>query len=302
MKILPGLPDDIGRECLLRVPLTSHYKLARVCKIWKDNVYNPLFYQDRKRSGLSQKLIILPCSDERGCSYCVPFNHKLLIMGLLSDSPHFTNHKALVIYDFSSGKWKRGPDLPDRRNNPCCSLDSAKGLIYIAGGRHSDEGELRTAIVYDIQEEKWEYLPPMIWSGYNCHSVFTDDKLYVVSHAKGHLQTYDPNRRQWSAINMQPSFAAFERIYHNFHEPVIEWDYLENQILRDPELRSFIGATMWNRQILMAVVGKEEARFFYLFEPSIPGEAGKEDNWTLLRTFSETELPDVVTTIGVLTL
>ncbi|XP_057815573.1 F-box/kelch-repeat protein At1g55270 isoform X3 [Cryptomeria japonica] len=54
MEIIPGLPDEIGRQCLLRVPLTSHYKLARVCKTWKHIVHNPLFYQDRNR-------LLLPC-------------------------------------------------------------------------------------------------------------------------------------------------------------------------------------------------------------------------------------------------
>ncbi len=103
-------------------------------------------------------------------------------------------------------------------------MDLAKGLIYIAGGYDSDDEELCTATVYDIEEEKWEYLPPMIWSECKCDSVFTDDKLYVLSHMKGHIQAYDPNTRQWSAIcdcyydgSMQPSFAAFGRIYH-------EWD------------------------------------------------------------------------------
>ncbi|GLJ14054.1 hypothetical protein SUGI_0224790 [Cryptomeria japonica] len=291
MEIIPGLPDDIGRECLLRVPLTSHYKLVRVCKTWKHVVYNALFYQDRKRFGWS---------------YCVPFNHKLFVIGLLSDN--FPS--ALVIYDFSSGKWKCGPNIPDNRECSCCSVDSAKGLIYIAGRCYSRGEELRTAIVYDTEEEKWEYLPQMIWSEDSdmWHSVFSDDKFYVVSHAMGQIQIYDPNTRQWSAITiisdvcMYPSFSAFGWIYHDFHEKIVEWDYLENQCLHVPD-NGFIGATVWNKQMLMAVEGEENSRDFYLSEPSIPEEAGKaeENNWTLLSSLSETELPDVIT-IGALTL
>ena len=149
--------------------------------------------------------------------------------GLRSYRPHFINDDALVIYNFVTGKWKRGPDLPDSRIEFCCSVDSAKGLIYIANRCDPGDNGLRTAAVYDIEEEKWEYLPHMIWSGYgsHCHSVFTDDKLYVVTRAKGQVQIYDPNSRQWSAINisfdgsnMQPSFCLLERIYleNHFHE------------------------------------------------------------------------------------
>ncbi|GLJ14056.1 hypothetical protein SUGI_0224820 [Cryptomeria japonica] len=347
MEIIPGLPDDISRECLLRVSLTSHYKLACVCKTWKEIVYNPIFYQDRKRFGLSQELIILPCWGGKtkkgcriklydplerscetlppfppefpyfsGCFNCVPFNHKLFVMGLLSDSPEFTNHKALIIYDFSSGTWNRGLDLPDCRVDFCCSVDSAKGLLYIAGGCNSDEDEdyddgLRTAAVYDVEEEKWEYLPPMIWSEYKCHSVFTDDKFYVMSHVEGHIQAYDPNTRQWSAIStcyegsMQPSFAAFGRIYYDCDGEIIEWDYVDNQFRLAgtlvPQLYRFIGGVMWNQQILMVGFNTENAMAFYLFEPSIPREGGKEDNWTLISTLSATELPDPVATIGALT-
>ena len=69
MKIIPGLPDDIGRECLLRASLFSHDAMAGVCKTWKNIVCSPLFYQDRKRSGLSQQFL-LTCSTS-GLSPCI---------------------------------------------------------------------------------------------------------------------------------------------------------------------------------------------------------------------------------------
>ena len=68
MNIIPGLPYDIGRECLLRASLLSHDAMAGVCKTWKNIVCSPLFYQDRKRSGLSQQFL-LTCS-RSGLSRC----------------------------------------------------------------------------------------------------------------------------------------------------------------------------------------------------------------------------------------
>ncbi|GLJ13941.1 hypothetical protein SUGI_0222810 [Cryptomeria japonica] len=87
---------------------------------------------------------------ETGCSYRVSLDNKLFVIGLLRDN--FTN--ALVIYNFSSGKWKRGPNLPDGRDYSCCLVDSANGLIYIAEGWEDDGREVQTTIVYDIKKEK----------------------------------------------------------------------------------------------------------------------------------------------------
>ncbi|GLJ51619.1 hypothetical protein SUGI_1097000 [Cryptomeria japonica] len=189
-------------------------------------------------------------------------------------------------------------------------MDSDKGLIYIAGGRDFYEWELRTAIVYDIEKEKWEYLPPMIWSGFRAswNSVFTDDKLYLVSKATGYIQTYDPKTRQWSDIRMPPPFpafmptlvSAFRRIYKDFQEKIIEWDYLREQC--PPELCRFKGAAMWNQQILMAGVGDGDRMVFYLSEPSVLEKAGKEYKWSILSTLSKIDLPGMVSTIGALTL
>ncbi|GLJ07613.1 hypothetical protein SUGI_0070880 [Cryptomeria japonica] len=345
MEIFPGLPDDIGRRCLLRVPRTSHYTLALVCKTWKNIVCSPLFYQDRKRTGLSQELIVLCWRDSQtdhnicriklydplqnsfetlppfpySSSFfnCVAFDHKLFFMGVRTSWPHSTIQKALVIYDFSSGLWKRGPDLPDCRYEFCRSLDSAKGLIYIAGGQDSDNKELRTAIVYDIEDEKWEYLPslksdylpPLCWRN---GSVCIDDKFYVVSHWEKYIQAYDPNTRQWSTISTsydgssQVCLAAFGRIYPILCRNIIRRGFLENQssvaCIGPPaiQLCLILGVTMWHQQILIVGANKEDVRVFYLFEPSI--QAGEEDKWTLITTLSKTELPDEIAIIGTIAL
>ncbi|GLJ51620.1 hypothetical protein SUGI_1097010 [Cryptomeria japonica] len=82
MEIIPGLPDDIGRECLLRVPFTSLSVFVKPGK----TLYT---------AGFSIKT-------EIGCCYCLPFNYKLFVLiGLVSERPSSRN--ALVIYDFSSG-------------------------------------------------------------------------------------------------------------------------------------------------------------------------------------------------------
>lgn len=109
MEIIPGLPNDLSRECLLRVPCSSHYKLTSVCNSWENIVTNPRFYKNRKKFGASQELIILSVRVDNDFtiklydplqksletlppiplrhtyfSDCVSVNHKLFVMGFLN--------------------------------------------------------------------------------------------------------------------------------------------------------------------------------------------------------------------------
>jgi hypothetical protein len=53
------LPNDLVRECLLRVPYNSHDNLKSVCRSWEAMVSSPKFYEDRKISGTTQRLLCL---------------------------------------------------------------------------------------------------------------------------------------------------------------------------------------------------------------------------------------------------
>ncbi|KAH9317004.1 hypothetical protein KI387_018773, partial [Taxus chinensis] len=263
------LPDDIGRECLLRVPLRSHSDMAAVCKRWKNTVKNPIFYQDRKKLGFSQHLIIVvdeanptslcesgyrlsiydPLQNSRQIlrsvptefqhysynSYCVSVNHKLIVMGLIKEAK-----EMVFVYDFSSGRWNRGADHLPHRNYFCCSVDCEKGLIYVAGGRDKDNKELRKeASVYNVEENSWELLPSMTWGvdSTNYNSGFIDGKLLLVCMWSGRLQIYDTKTSVWKALNACAlrhcglCMAAFSGLIHYFEweAEVIEYNIVENQ-------------------------------------------------------------------------
>ncbi|MQM20754.1 hypothetical protein Taro_053781 [Colocasia esculenta] len=57
--LLPGLPDDIALDCLLRVPYSSHSGLRCVCRQWRDLLTSPFFYQQRRNSGAAESLVCL---------------------------------------------------------------------------------------------------------------------------------------------------------------------------------------------------------------------------------------------------
>ena len=57
--LFPCLPNDLGRQCLLRVSYESHPKLRAVCRSLEATVNSPGFYRDRKKLGTTQQCICL---------------------------------------------------------------------------------------------------------------------------------------------------------------------------------------------------------------------------------------------------
>ena len=139
------LPDDLVRECLLRVPYNSHNNLKAVCRSWEAMVSNPKFYADRKISGTSQQLLCmtqwvhklidnlvfaitvydpvkgtydsLPPIDDPHIAgipiwcQCVSLNRKLVVIEGFHQSP-MSLRKCVYIYDFESTKWSRRAEMP----------------------------------------------------------------------------------------------------------------------------------------------------------------------------------------------
>jgi hypothetical protein len=63
-----------------------------------------------------------------------------------------------------------------------CAVDSSNGLVYVAGGTSEDSHPLGAAEVYNVEENKWEILPPMIQPDARaCHGVFMEGKFIVLS-------------------------------------------------------------------------------------------------------------------------
>ncbi|GLJ14344.1 hypothetical protein SUGI_0231400 [Cryptomeria japonica] len=193
------------------------------------------------------------------------------------------------------------------------------GLIYIAGGHDIPFEERNRGAIYNVEEEKWEYIPLMIWSAIDCHCVFVDNKLYVVERDKYNstgVQCYDPDTRLWTHIT-QFSFSvicsplpAFGRLFYICKGGVIEFDHVENRFhiagTQYPHLFTVQGMTMWHSQIVICGKGEMDGYSkLYLFEPfrfAENGQAGNEEKWTLLKRWSSAELGDLLKCCGTLTL
>ncbi|KAK7255320.1 hypothetical protein RIF29_28727 [Crotalaria pallida] len=58
MDLISGLPEDIARECLVRVSYNQLPTVAMVCKGWKTEVESPEFRRQRRSTGHSQKILV----------------------------------------------------------------------------------------------------------------------------------------------------------------------------------------------------------------------------------------------------
>jgi hypothetical protein len=218
------IPDDLVRECLLRVPYTSHEDLKAVCRKWEAIVSNPKFYADRKISGTSEQLLCLFQRDPRAdftfvitvhdpvkgtwerlpplfaaitaVSQCVAVNRKLVLIGGFSTF-NMTLTKSVYIYDFESARWSRGADMPTARSFFACCVSSSTGLVYVAGGNDEGSNSLAAAEAYSVEEDKWEILPPMIQPhGPGCHGVFMEGKFIVLRKDRS-AEVFDPSGKTW---------------------------------------------------------------------------------------------------------
>lgn len=310
MEIIPNIPDEIGRECLLRVSYKSHDKLKAVCRSWEATLSSPRFYEDRKISGNSEQFICLIqtlpqrefvevkwqgapaygltlCDPLQGTwdrlpsipqfpkgiplfCHCVWVNQKLVMIG----GWHPSNWKALnsvFIYDFASGTWRQGADMPRVRSFFACSV-SPNGLIYVAGGHDDNKNALRVAEAYDVEEDKWEILPPMSQERDECQGVFMDGKFTVISgyatESQGRFEksaeVYDPSTGLWSKLaNMwstggcpRSCVMAFGRLYFFHKQQVMSYNSKENvwEVVASlpVEMQIVTCATVWRDKIFVS--------------------------------------------------
>ncbi|KAL6996513.1 hypothetical protein U1Q18_006645 [Sarracenia purpurea var. burkii] len=59
MELIPGLPNDVAVECLIRLPLDQLPVAASVCRGWKTEIDRPEFRRCRKATGLARSVVVL---------------------------------------------------------------------------------------------------------------------------------------------------------------------------------------------------------------------------------------------------
>ena len=262
--LFPRLPDEIGRECLVRVELNSHHNLRSVCKSWNAALKSPSFYERRKVLKISEQRICFikefldefegvavydpemnsykslpPLPIEFDCDFRSHFvKQKLVLIPDNLDLEPTENH--VWLYDFVGLKWKQGAKMTRWMNRFASATDEHGGLIYVAGGYMFGD-PISSASVYNVEEDKWEDLPDMnSYMGFFPQGVFSDGKFYVMQSLEC-FEVFDSYRRSWRSMknnfNMEKTsfggryVSAFGNIYYfSANGRLIEYDCCQNKV------------------------------------------------------------------------
>ncbi|KAF4371177.1 hypothetical protein F8388_020904 [Cannabis sativa] len=217
-QLIPGLPDELGYECLTRLQYTTHCVASRVCHRWRDLIQTSEFHRYRKSKGFTHKLACLVqaqinpqlASPKRTDSPSfglvafdttdstwrridpVPkyadglpmFCHvagcegKLVVMGGW-DPKSYGPVSDVFVFDFAKNRWSEAKAMPGKRS--FFAVGSYSGRIYVAGGHDENKNALSSAWVYDVSLDEWSELAQMSQGRDECEGVVLNGEFWVVS-------------------------------------------------------------------------------------------------------------------------
>ncbi|KAG6497128.1 hypothetical protein ZIOFF_045016 [Zingiber officinale] len=184
-ELIPGLPDCLALECLLRVPFHAILDARAVCKRWKHELDSPSFYHIRRAAGVTPRVVSLllrgklpPTVGKLHLALYEPDTGILTLRQLAPNRPNLgIRIRAMIIgrelvviggrdvvenrrtgevhiYDLLSGSWRTGTPKPDPERLFC--IYSLKGgKVFAVGGRDARGKKLQSALVYDVADDTW---------------------------------------------------------------------------------------------------------------------------------------------------
>ncbi|XP_021906335.1 F-box/kelch-repeat protein At1g15670-like [Carica papaya] len=250
MDLIPDLPNDIVRDCLIRLPYKQFPAISSVCKGWRLELQLPEFFRRRKATSHSQNLFVMsqarvdpnrkPGAAKRyttpvyrvtvlepetgewcelppapGLSNGFPLfcqfaavGLDVVVMGGL-DPETWETSNSVFIFNFASAKWRRGADMPGVRRLLFGCASDLDGTVYVAGGHDGDKNALRSAMKYDVAEDRWSFLPDMARERDECKAIFQRGKLQVIGgyrtdrqgQFEGDAEAFDVSTWQWDAVH-----------------------------------------------------------------------------------------------------
>ncbi|MBA0588224.1 F-box/kelch-repeat protein At2g44130 [Gossypium raimondii] len=146
-ELLPSLPEELGLECLSRLPYTAYRLASRVCHRWRELLQSLDFYYHRKRLGYTQKLACL----------LLVFNSGIQ-NGPKNPGVSVSSSYGIAVFDSVSQSWDRLAPVPRYLNGlPLfCQLASCEGKLVVMGGWDPVMYDPVTDVfIYDFVTQQW---------------------------------------------------------------------------------------------------------------------------------------------------
>ncbi|KAJ0081547.1 hypothetical protein Patl1_10049 [Pistacia atlantica] len=197
--LIPGLPDDVALNCLLRLPVESHATCRVVCKRWHLLLRNKeQFFTRRKESGFRDPWLFVFATDK------------------------YTRKIQWQVLDLTHYSWHTIPAMPCKdkvclQGFSCVSIPR-EGTLFLCGGMGSDvDCPLDLVLKYDMQKNRWTVMNKMITARSSFASVVIDGMIYVAGGSSSDLfeldsaEVLDPVKGSWRPIaNMGTDMVAYD--------------------------------------------------------------------------------------------
>ncbi|XP_022777158.1 F-box/kelch-repeat protein At1g80440-like [Durio zibethinus] len=176
MELVPNLPNDIARECLIRVRYDQFATLLSTCKGWKTEIELPQFFHLRKATCHGQKLVVMAQAR-------VDPDMKQGVQKGCSVKPVY----GLSVWELDEGNWVE-LDLPQLPHGLpyFCQLLAVGYHLVLMGGLDPVTWEASASVfVFNLLNAKWRRgadMPGIRRSMFGCAS--GDDRMVYV--AGGH--------------------------------------------------------------------------------------------------------------------
>ncbi|KAA8541837.1 hypothetical protein F0562_022989 [Nyssa sinensis] len=146
MELIPGLPNDVGLECLIRVPYQHFSSAVSVCRSWKVEIELPEFQLHRKAAGLSRSVVVL--AQARVDPTRIPSVMKCLA----------TPVYRLTLFELETCSWSELPPVPGYSDGlPMFCQVAGVGLnLVVMGGWNRVTWEVSNSVfIYNFVLGRW---------------------------------------------------------------------------------------------------------------------------------------------------
>jgi N-acetylneuraminic acid mutarotase len=160
LEVYDPLEDSWEQSASLPLPISAYASVAFEGKLYLFGGINASGYQDVVLTydpATDDWHELAPMPTARGYSGAVVSGNKIFVIG------GFDDNKALAVNEVyyperdnvGANPWSEGTPLPDGRYG--MGIVSIADIIYVLGGKSSEENQLQT-LQYSSQEEEWELI------------------------------------------------------------------------------------------------------------------------------------------------
>ncbi|VAI89467.1 unnamed protein product [Triticum turgidum subsp. durum] len=209
--LIPGLPEEVARECLIRVGFDQLPAVRRISRQWKEEVESPDYGRLRRAEGLARPVVAMVQAQPEHVEPGPAQKHA----SASAANGGSANNYRMVLLDPVEGRWAPLPVLPGTTGSlplfcQVAAVDGAQGrkrLVVVGGWDPESWAPTDSVYVYDFLTGAWRRGAPM--PGPRRSFFATAAVRGVVYVAGGHDEeknalrsalAYDPDADAWAAL------------------------------------------------------------------------------------------------------